>query len=86
VFSSDRDGDLDIYTMEVAPVAATGNQPLRLTDSPEVDSKPDRGPSLYGLYGLGGFYDPVDNLPATNGARAGSAVPVKGASRKGGFP
>ena len=48
MFSSDRDGNLDIYTMEVAPVAATGNQPLRLTDSPEIDSKPDRGPSLYG--------------------------------------
>jgi Tol biopolymer transport system component len=73
-FSSERDGNVDIYTMEVAPEGATGNQPLRLTDSTEIDSKPDWGPSLYDF---GGFYEPVDNLPTTNGVKAGSAVPVK---------
>jgi Tol biopolymer transport system component len=73
-FSSNRDGNFEIYTMEAAPEDPTDNKPVRLTNTPEPDSKPDWGPSFYHF---GGFYQPVDNAPTTNLVKAGAAVPVK---------
>jgi Tol biopolymer transport system component len=69
-FSSNREGNFEIYAMDADGVGT----PTRLTYDPAVDSKPDWGPFLYDF---SGFYKPVDNLPTTNGAKAGSAVPVK---------
>lgn len=39
-FSSDRDGDPEIYTMD----AANGSNPTRLTDSPTINADPDWQP------------------------------------------
>lgn len=73
-FSSNRDGNFEIYSMGASPEDPTDNKPVRLTENPEIDSKPDWGPSLYDF---GGFYEPVDNPPTTNIIKAGSAVPAK---------
>ncbi len=73
-FSSSRDANFEIYTMNVAPEDPATNQPVRLTENPEIDSKPDWRRSLYDF---GGFYEPVNNPPTTNAVKAGSAVPIK---------
>lgn len=46
-FSSGRDGNFEIYTMDAADENGDGNgdNPKRLTNDPETDSKPDWGPT-----------------------------------------
>lgn len=73
-FSSNRDANLEIYAMNVAAENPGNDKPLRLTENPEIDSKPDWGPSFYDF---GGFSEPVNNLPTTNVVKAGRAVPMK---------
>jgi hypothetical protein len=71
-FSSYRDGNAEIHTMN----AADGSGQTNLTNDSAYDANPDWG-LLATRYDFTGFYSPVDNLPTFNKAKAGSAVPVK---------
>jgi dipeptidyl aminopeptidase/acylaminoacyl peptidase len=68
VFDSNRDGNSEIYVMN-----ADGTGQTNLSNNPAGDDTPDWQP----LYNFSGFFPPVDNPPALNVAKAGSAVPVK---------
>ncbi len=68
VFHSSLAGNYEIYVMN-----ADGSGVTRLTFNSATDVRPDWQP----LYSFSGFFPPVDNPPALNVAKAGSAVPVK---------
>lgn len=68
-FDSGRDGNGEIYVMN-----SDGTNQTRLTTNSYEDTFPDWQPLVYQF---SGFFQPVDNLPTLNLAKAGSAIPVK---------
>jgi Tol biopolymer transport system component len=68
--NSDRDGNHEIYVM-----GADGTNPVRLTTT--VPAASDVCPDWQPAFQFSGFFAPVDNPPVFNGAKAGTAIPVK---------
>ncbi len=71
-FASDRDGNLEVYVMDLDNPA----DPVRLTetDPPVENTRVEWGPYLYDF---AGFFQPVDNPPSLNSVKPGRAIPVK---------
>ena len=68
-FATARNGNWDVYVMN-----ADGSNQQPVATNPWADYLPDWQPLDYPF---GGFYAPIDSLPAINQMQAGRAVPVK---------
>jgi hypothetical protein len=74
-FTSRRDGGDNIYIINAdgsspTPITSTGHSSIQPAWQRAQASPP-------ATYSFTGFFQPVDNLPTTNTARAGSAIPVR---------
>jgi WD40-like Beta Propeller Repeat len=72
-FQSNRDGNNEIYVMN-----ADGTDQTRLTNNSAADQEPAWTPiPAVTPFSFTGFFQPVDNAPTVNKAKAGGAIPVK---------